>query len=163
LSKQRILSERKAAPTEVLVVLPTYNERENRAAVIASVRHLGHDVLVVDDASPDGTGELADELFTLEIKGLAAALPGCVEVWGPAPVGFELSRVDPEDAARAVREKVGFLQLCKNPALCAEVMITAVKRLGVDAAIIFSESSFAEIPGAASASKACKRREPNSS
>lgn len=40
---------------------------------------------------------------------------------------------------RAVREKVGFLELCKNPSLCAEVMITAVKRLGVDAAIIFSD------------------------
>ena len=40
---------------------------------------------------------------------------------------------------RAVREKVGFLQLCKDPGLCAEVMITAVKRLGVDAAIIFSD------------------------
>ncbi len=40
---------------------------------------------------------------------------------------------------RAVREKVGFLELCKNPALCAEVMVTAVQRLGVDAAIIFSD------------------------
>jgi len=40
---------------------------------------------------------------------------------------------------RDVREKVGFLELCKNPALCAEVMITAVRRLGVDAAIIFSD------------------------
>lgn len=40
---------------------------------------------------------------------------------------------------RAVREKVGFLELCKNPALCAEVMVTAVRRLGVDAAIIFSD------------------------
>src|SRR5262249_33904697 len=40
---------------------------------------------------------------------------------------------------RALREKVGFLELCKNPALCAEVMISAVKRLGVDAAIIFSD------------------------
>ncbi len=40
---------------------------------------------------------------------------------------------------RAVREKTSFLELCKNPALCAEVMITAVKRLGVDAAIIFSD------------------------
>ncbi len=40
---------------------------------------------------------------------------------------------------RAVREKVGFLELCKNPALCAEVMATAVQRLGVDAAIIFSD------------------------
>jgi uroporphyrinogen decarboxylase len=40
---------------------------------------------------------------------------------------------------RAVRERVSFLELCKNPALCAEVMITAVNRLGVDAAIIFAD------------------------
>jgi uroporphyrinogen decarboxylase len=40
---------------------------------------------------------------------------------------------------RAVREKTTFLELCKNPQLCAEVMITAVERLGVDAGIIFSD------------------------
>ncbi len=40
---------------------------------------------------------------------------------------------------RAVREKLSFLELCKNPELCAEVMVTAVNRLGVDAAIIFSD------------------------
>jgi uroporphyrinogen decarboxylase len=40
---------------------------------------------------------------------------------------------------RAVRDKVSFLELCKNPALCAEVMVTAVEKLGVDAAIIFSD------------------------
>jgi len=40
---------------------------------------------------------------------------------------------------RAVREKVSFLELCKNPALCADVMSTAVDKLGVDAAIIFSD------------------------
>jgi dolichol-phosphate mannosyltransferase len=62
MSPERVLTERKAAPTEVLVVLPTFNERENLARVVAGVRHLGHDVLVVDDASPDGTGELADGL-----------------------------------------------------------------------------------------------------
>ncbi len=62
------LTERRTAPTEVLVVLPTFNEKENLERVVASVRHLGHDVLVVDDASPDGTGEIADRL--------AAADPG---------------------------------------------------------------------------------------
>jgi glycosyltransferase involved in cell wall biosynthesis len=62
MSAERSLTERKAAPTEVLVVLPTFNERENLANVVSGVRHLGHDVLIVDDASPDGTGELADEL-----------------------------------------------------------------------------------------------------
>ncbi len=40
---------------------------------------------------------------------------------------------------RQVRAQTSFLELCKNPALCAEVMLTAVDRLGVDAAIIFSD------------------------
>lgn len=40
---------------------------------------------------------------------------------------------------RAVREKMSFLELCKTPDLCAEVMVTAVNKLGVDAAIIFSD------------------------
>jgi dolichol-phosphate mannosyltransferase len=56
------VTERRSPPTEVLVVLPTYNERQNIEQVVAGVRHLGHDVLVVDDASPDGTGEIADRL-----------------------------------------------------------------------------------------------------
>ena len=56
------LTERRSAPTQVLVVLPTFNEKENIERVVAGVRHLGHDVLVVDDASPDGTGEIADRL-----------------------------------------------------------------------------------------------------
>ncbi|MBI2340702.1 MAG: uroporphyrinogen decarboxylase [Deltaproteobacteria bacterium] len=38
-----------------------------------------------------------------------------------------------------VRGKVGFLELCKDPDLAAEVTISAVERLGVDAAIIFSD------------------------
>ena len=40
---------------------------------------------------------------------------------------------------RAIRAKVGFLELCKTPRLSAEVMIATVDRLGVDAAIIFSD------------------------
>ena len=40
---------------------------------------------------------------------------------------------------REVRDKVSFLDLCANPQLCSEVMCTAVNRLGVDAAIIFSD------------------------
>lgn len=40
---------------------------------------------------------------------------------------------------RQVRAKVPFLQLCKTPDLAAEVTITAVERLGVDAAIIFAD------------------------
>ena len=40
---------------------------------------------------------------------------------------------------RQVRGQTGFLELCKNPQLCSEIMCTAVERLGVDAAIIFSD------------------------
>ncbi len=40
---------------------------------------------------------------------------------------------------REVRAKLSFLDLCKNPKLCSEVMCTAVDFLGVDAAIIFSD------------------------
>lgn len=47
-----------------LVVIPTFNERENLPGVIARLRAAEPSVhiLVVDDSSPDGTGELADEI-----------------------------------------------------------------------------------------------------
>lgn len=48
----------------VLVVIPTYNERDNLAAIIGRL-HVSLpkvQMLVVDDGSPDGTGELADAL-----------------------------------------------------------------------------------------------------
>lgn len=47
-----------------VVVIPTYNEVENLAEIVARVRRTVPtiDVLVVDDGSPDGTGELADRL-----------------------------------------------------------------------------------------------------
>jgi uroporphyrinogen decarboxylase len=40
---------------------------------------------------------------------------------------------------RQVRAKVPFLELCKTPDLATEVTVTAVERLGVDAAIIFAD------------------------
>ncbi len=40
---------------------------------------------------------------------------------------------------RAVRAKVGFLELCRSPELAAEVTITAAEKLGVDAAILFAD------------------------
>ncbi len=47
---------------EALVCLPTYNERENLERMLRALVPLGVGVLVVDDNSPDGTGELADAL-----------------------------------------------------------------------------------------------------
>jgi dolichol-phosphate mannosyltransferase len=48
----------------VLVIIPTYNERENLTNLVPQVLDLRPDVeiLVVDDSSPDGTGELAAEM-----------------------------------------------------------------------------------------------------
>jgi len=40
---------------------------------------------------------------------------------------------------RAIRRRTPFLQLCKNPNLCAQIMLGAVERLKVDAAIVFSD------------------------
>jgi dolichol-phosphate mannosyltransferase len=54
-----------ARPSErTLVIIPTYNERENLPSIVRRVHEACPDVhvLVVDDGSPDGTGELADEL-----------------------------------------------------------------------------------------------------
>ena len=47
-----------------LVVVPTYNERENVERLIATVlaQHESLEILVVDDGSPDGTGEIVDRI-----------------------------------------------------------------------------------------------------
>jgi len=46
----------------VTVCLPTFNERENLERMVRALREHGVSVLVIDDGSPDGTGELADRL-----------------------------------------------------------------------------------------------------
>ena len=56
-----------------LVVVPTYNERENLPLVVAGIlAHEGFRILIVDDGSPDGTGAVADSL--------AATHPDRIEV-----------------------------------------------------------------------------------
>ncbi len=52
----------------VLVCIPTYNERENLLRVVERVRAAvpAADVLVLDDNSPDGTGQVADELVAAD-------------------------------------------------------------------------------------------------
>ena len=51
-------------PSRVIMVIPTYNERENLRQIVERVRSCqpNVDVLIVDDNSPDGTGEIATTL-----------------------------------------------------------------------------------------------------
>jgi dolichol-phosphate mannosyltransferase len=60
-------------PPKTLVLIPTYNERENLPVLVREVLAIpGTEVMVIDDQSPDGTGAIAD--------GLAAECPGRVHV-----------------------------------------------------------------------------------
>ncbi|MCC6235446.1 MAG: polyprenol monophosphomannose synthase [Verrucomicrobiales bacterium] len=54
--------------TRAVVVSPTYNERENLETLVRKVLALPSsiDLLIVDDSSPDGTGQLADEIARRE-------------------------------------------------------------------------------------------------
>ncbi|MEI7628053.1 MAG: polyprenol monophosphomannose synthase [Bacteroidota bacterium] len=51
---------------EKIVIIPTYNEKENIALIIEKVfsMDLGYHILVVDDNSPDGTGAIVKSLIT---------------------------------------------------------------------------------------------------
>ncbi|UCE27770.1 MAG: polyprenol monophosphomannose synthase [Candidatus Coatesbacteria bacterium] len=59
---------------KILIVIPTYNEADNIERLVRTLLELeaAPDVLVVDDSSPDGTGDIADAL--------AAEFPGRVSV-----------------------------------------------------------------------------------
>ena len=46
---------------QTLVIVPTYNERDNLPGIVEALGKLSVDMLVVDDNSPDGTGAMADE------------------------------------------------------------------------------------------------------
>lgn len=60
--------------SDCLVIIPTYNEAENAAAIIDAVMGLAHpmDVLIVDDGSPDGTASI--------VRGKMEQYPGRVHI-----------------------------------------------------------------------------------
>ena len=77
-----------------VIVLPTYNERENLRHALARIREVAQGdgiqlhTLIVDDSSPDGTGELADQLAT-ELPDVSVLHRGGKEGLGKAYVaGF---------------------------------------------------------------------------
>ena len=83
---------------QALVIVPTYNERENLPVLVeALMQHPNVRVMVVDDQSPDGTGALADDL--------ARKYPGRVEVMHRTGVrGLGRSYID--GIAKAIHQDV---------------------------------------------------------
>jgi dolichol-phosphate mannosyltransferase len=73
-------------PTNAVVCLPTYNERENLEPMVRALAKHGVNVLVIDDNSPDGTGEIADRL--------AAELPWVEVLHRPRKEGLGRAYVD---------------------------------------------------------------------
>jgi dolichol-phosphate mannosyltransferase len=69
-----------------VVCLPTYNERENLEGMVRALGEHDVQVLVIDDSSPDGTGEIADRL--------AAELPWVDVLHRPRKEGLGRAYVD---------------------------------------------------------------------
>jgi dolichol-phosphate mannosyltransferase len=86
---------------DTLVMIPTYNERDNIEALVAEVlKHERCGVLIIDDQSPDGTGAIADRLVQEH--------PGRVHVLHRAgPKGLGRSYVD--GIRRALEMDVAFI------------------------------------------------------
>jgi dolichol-phosphate mannosyltransferase len=72
-------AERPTDPLDpVAVIIPTYNERDNLELIVTRVRTAVPDVdiLIVDDNSPDGTGEIADKLAASDTRVHVMHRPG---------------------------------------------------------------------------------------
>ena len=79
------------------ICLPTYDERANIEAMLRALEPLGVHVLVVDDNSPDGTGEIADRLAQ-ELAFVSVLHRRAKEGLGPAYVaGFRRALADGAD------------------------------------------------------------------
>src|SRR3954447_11690458 len=109
------------------IVVPTYNEAENVEPLVRAVRAAVPEahVLVVDDASPDGTGEIADVL--------AAADDGVQVLHRPGKAGLGLAYVN--GFAHALAGGAGFVlemdaDFSHDPADVARLLARA--RAGAD-------------------------------
>jgi dolichol-phosphate mannosyltransferase len=85
------------AAVKATVCLPTYDERENVERMVRALVALGVHVLVVDDNSPDGTGEIADRLAA-ELAAVSVLHRPLKEGLGPAYIaGFRRALADGAD------------------------------------------------------------------
>ncbi|HRC13542.1 MAG TPA: polyprenol monophosphomannose synthase, partial [Dermatophilaceae bacterium] len=74
----------------VVVLIPTYNERENLPRIVARVRASvpAADILVLEDNSPDGTGAVADELAAADEQVHVMHRPGKQGLGAAYKAGF---------------------------------------------------------------------------
>jgi len=86
-----------------------------------------------DSIAPEEPANREPSVDNLFLRACRREPTGVTPIWLMRQAG----RYMPE--YRAVRAKVAFLDLCKRPELAAEVTVTAVERLGVDAAILFAD------------------------
>lgn len=113
--------------SDSLVIIPTYNEKENIAKIIAAVYSLAKSfhILIVDDGSPDGTGQIvkelqqthADRLFLLERSGklgLGTAYINGFE-WGLAKSYEYFFEMD-ADFSHNPKDLLRLYEACKNGA-----------------------------------------------
>lgn len=79
-----------------LLVLPTYNERENLRSMVTAIRqHLPRiTIWIIDDNSPDGTGELADDLALADPHLQVIHRPGKLGLGTAYTQAFERALVD---------------------------------------------------------------------
>ena len=84
----------------VLVIIPTYNEAENLRHIVDRVRYAvpEADVLVADDNSPDGTGEIADELAAADSQIAVMHRPGKQGLGNAYLAGFAWAKEHGYDA-----------------------------------------------------------------
>jgi dolichol-phosphate mannosyltransferase len=76
---------------KALVIIPTYNEKGNIAEIIAQIQAVNpvFEVLVIDDNSPDGTGQLLDELSQRDRKVHVIHRPGKMGLGTAYVTGFK--------------------------------------------------------------------------
>jgi dolichol-phosphate mannosyltransferase len=86
---------------KTLIIIPTYNEYENLPALLEEIFSYvpQTDILIVDDNSPDGTGELADKIALTDKRVYAIHRPGKLGLGTAYVTGFKYAIAHDYDAA----------------------------------------------------------------
>jgi dolichol-phosphate mannosyltransferase len=112
-----------------LVIVPTYNERDNLPLLVPAILNADADLdmLIVDDNSPDGTGELAEELAAREPRLTVLHRPGKLGLGTAYVAGFEHARA--HDYERIIEMDADFshrpddLPALMSAAITADVVV----------------------------------------